>query len=339
MRRRNTDCLVLRLRGMVLVACVAAASGPALGWHDEGHVFIALAGVEALPAEGEDPVPAFFREGAEAVAHGSIDPDVFKHRDAEHLRPAERPEHYLDYEMLRGLELPRDRDAYRALCAEHGLDPNRVGMLPYAIAEWADRLTLAFAEHRKWPDNPHIKAKCLVYAGLLSHYTGDVGMPLHTTVHFDGRVEGIPAEWPKDEPRDQPASPRTGIHERVDALPTHLPYHAIFPKDGEPLKVEAYDDLFAGTLAAILESHAEVDATYALEPRLPARGEPIEHDGVRDFTIDRTRHAASFTAAVFVTCWQRSADIELERWLDRPAFDDDMDRDQHVPQPPLVADE
>ena len=83
---------------------------------------------------------------------------------------------------------------------------NRLGLLPYAIAETTYMLSLALAEHHRWPDNQAIQSKCLVYAGLLSHYAEDACMPLHATVHWDGRVL----------PNGQ--SPRTGIHSRVDGL-------------------------------------------------------------------------------------------------------------------------
>ena len=94
---------------------LTCATAPAVhAWHDEGHYYSAMAAVEALP----DDVPAFFRDGAAVVAHGSIDPDVAKHRAAPQLRETEEPEHYLDLELLQGRPLPQTRNEYRALCAE-----------------------------------------------------------------------------------------------------------------------------------------------------------------------------------------------------------------------------
>jgi hypothetical protein len=78
--------------------------------------------------------------------------------------------------------------------------------LPYAIAEWTERLSIAFAEHRKYPANPYIQNKCLVYAGFLAHYAQDLCMPLHTTIHHDGRAN------------PDGSTPKTGIHPRVDSL-------------------------------------------------------------------------------------------------------------------------
>ena len=47
-------------------------------------------------------------------------------------------------------------------------------------------LAVAFAEYRKWPDNPMIQHKCFLYAGFLAHYAQDMCQPLHLTINFDG---------------------------------------------------------------------------------------------------------------------------------------------------------
>ena len=67
-------------------------------------------------------------------------------------------------------------------------EPNKVGMLPYAIMEYYEKLTVGFYDYRKTPTNSAIPMKCLVYGGMLAHYTGDAAMPLHTTRDFDGRT-------------------------------------------------------------------------------------------------------------------------------------------------------
>ena len=72
----------------------------------------------------------------------------------------------------------------------------------YAVAEWTEKLALAFAQHRRWPENTLVQAECLLTAASLAHYAQDLCQPLHTSVHFDGRaLEGG-------------KSPRSGIHEK-----------------------------------------------------------------------------------------------------------------------------
>src|SRR5437764_832460 len=47
--------------------------------------------------------------------------------------------------------------------------------------------------------------------GILAHYAGDICMPLHTTVDYDGRVTA------------DGRSPHSGIHAKVDSLIEKLP--------------------------------------------------------------------------------------------------------------------
>src|SRR5207248_7223672 len=141
-------------------------------------------------------------------------------------------EHYIDYEMLDGRALPPTRYEFIKMCAEAKLDPKAVGTVPYAVAEGTERLEVAFAEYRRWPDDPDIRSKCLVYAGLMSHYAEDLCMPLHATVHHDGRA------------LTNFVSPRTGIHNKIDALPEKL---GMTPDElAQGLKVAVIPDLMPG---------------------------------------------------------------------------------------------
>ena len=136
----------------ILGAVVLASWAPASGWWPAGHGIMTRAAVKALPQE----MPEFFRAGDFMIAHCSFDPDVSKNRGTSYVRDAERPEHYIDLELLRGRRLPKGRYGFIQLCDKLGIEPEDVGLAPYAVAEWTERLAVAFAEYRKWPDNPFI---------------------------------------------------------------------------------------------------------------------------------------------------------------------------------------
>ena len=184
------------------------------------------------------------------------------------------------------------------------MTPSKVGLLPYALVESTQRLTVALAEHRRWTDNPHIRTKCLVYAGLLAHYAQDAAQPLHLTIHYDGRA------------LKNRTSPRKGIHLKIDALLGKLKV-----SDEEiirDLPVKRFDNLFAAVLAQLRRSHAQVEAVYELEPKLPDLLAPIEAGGeVEAFARDRARVAVSFAASLFVTAWEDSAKIKFPKWHER----------------------
>ncbi|MCC6679964.1 MAG: hypothetical protein IT445_03585 [Phycisphaeraceae bacterium] len=308
------------MRKLILLLALIYPAVNAHAWHDEGHLYSALAAVRALP----DDVPQFFRDGRKTVAHCSIDPDTWRHDNAPQIGNATSSDHYLDWEMVADLELPATRSDYVKLCLEHDIDPQNAGYLPYAIVEGEQRLALAFAEHRRWPDNPHIQIKCLVYAGILSHLTADLQMPLHTTIDFDGRTT-------RYDDGSFSRSPRTGIHARIDALPTKLPYAQLFT---EPLLISPIEgDLMQAVLGAFAASHSLVDRCYELEADLPQTPDlNLTDPQVIAFTIERTRAAASFTAAIFLRAWTDSAAMTPADWLDRATLDEHLDETQVPPQ-------
>jgi hypothetical protein len=309
-----------RHRLLALAAVLAGAAlplaTPAAGWHTTGHARVARSAVYALPIA----VPRFFREGAWAVGEAAVDPDLFKDRTLDALRKAEEPLHYLDWEFLPpGTVLPPDRWAYTAMVIENKLDPGHVGLLPYSLLEGFQRLTVAFAEHRRYPENPYVQQKALVYAGWLAHYAGDLEQPLHTSKHHDGRAN------------PDGSSPRSGIHQLVDGLFERVPLDA--PALTSDLPVRAYPDAWAATLAEMASSHALVDRVYELEADLraafppPAPGSapatvpaprPAISPAVVAFTGERYRATATFLASLYLTAWEQSAALELPRWHDRP---------------------
>jgi hypothetical protein len=300
-----------------LLLATVALSPPAAGWFTVGHARVARSAVYALPRE----VPRFFREGAWAIGEAAVDPDLLKDRTLPALQAAEEPLHYLDWELLGNAALPADRWAFVALAQERRVDPKGVGLLPYSVIEGVQRLTLTFAEHRRYPENPYIQQKALVYAGWLAHYAGDLEQPLHTSVHHDGRA--LP----------DGSSPRTGIHQLVDGLFERAP---IDPRALlRDLRVRSHPDAWAAVQAELASSHALVERVYELEPDLRAAWPPAPAPGtpaaaapppaprppspaVVAFAAERYRATASFLASLYLTAWEQSAKVQLPRWLERP---------------------
>jgi hypothetical protein len=280
------------------VVAVSLATGAATyGYDGPGHHLATRIAAAGLPAE----VPGFFRAAGPAMGSGSMDPDVFKIHELPQLRDGEYPEHYFDVELLKGQAVPPLRYAFLDQCAKEGIQPSKVGTLPYALAEWTQRLTLAFADYRRFPDSPRLRAKCIVYAGILSHYAADATQPLHTTIHYDGRA------------RSDGKSPRSGIHAKVDALIEKVP--------AEPAAVaariqpKAFQKVWPAILAQIDRSYALVDKVYALEQHLPQRDEQLGEDAeVIAFGQDRLQAAAEFIASLYLTAWRDSADLPLPDW-------------------------
>ena len=243
------------------------------------------------------------------IAHCSYDPDISKNRGAPHVNSAEHPEHYLDLELLQGKPLPKSRYEFTQLCAELGIKPDTVGFVPYALAEWTERLAVAFAEHRKWPNNTFIQSKCLVYAGFVAHYAQDMCQPLHLTIHFDGWKQPDGSVLQK------------GIHEKTDALIEYLGLDpSALAKDQE---IQPLEDLMAGIVDEFHAGFALLNRVYELGESLPSfRDKDWERvPEVVDFATERAREATRFTAALYLTAWELSDKIKLEGWLNRAQDD------------------
>lgn len=290
--RRSPGVASAHVAGLAVAAALLLADSAA-AWLVVGHRQVALEAVAGVSAE----LPAFFRAGGATVGHAAIDPDVWRNRGTPRLAERESPEHYVNLERLLGTALPERRADYLELLGRLRVKPHEAGALPYAIVEGAERLALCFAEHRKWPADETIHAKCLLTAGWLAHPLADLTQPLHTTVHHDGRVRG------------GGESPRTGIHRRVDAL-------LDAGGRGEREAPLAVDDLWAAVRSELLASHRLVDEVYRLEPKLETRGGRADPQ-VATFTAERRRAAVRLTAGVFEWAWRRSATIELPDWLRR----------------------
>ena len=268
---------------------------PAHSWWGNGHAILTTAATNALP----QVIPSFFRAGELVPAHTVYDADLFKNWSTPHLRAAEHPEHYYDPELIGDVQLPATRYEFIQACVRAGVEPQKVGFLPYAVVEWTERLAIALAEHRKWPDDPTIKSKCLVYAGLLAHYAQDLIQPLHVTVHFDGKIQA-------DGPRLH-----QGIHEKVDALIEKANFTIDELTAG--VAVAAVDSLMPAIRSQVERSRGLIDRTYALHDNM---GDLSSAD-VRKFARERARAAVGFTSSLFLTAWTESASIELPGWHDR----------------------
>lgn len=274
-------------------------SSPVYAWWGGGHDILTQAAIKALP----DELPDFFRSasGEEMVAHCAYDPDVSKNREMEHARAAEYGEHYFDLELIKDNPVPANRDAFIKLCAELNQDPRKVGYLPYAVAEWTERLAIAFAEYRKWPENPIIQYKCFVYAGFLGHYAQDMCQPLHLTVHFDGIVQ------------EDGTRLHDGIHEKVDSSVEMLKLDP--NKLAKNQQIKPVGELFPAIVKQLKDGHKLVDSVYELVNEYQKLKEPS--DGLLSFTTDRSRDAVRWTASLYLTAWMLSEDVKLPGWLER----------------------
>lgn len=272
---------------------------PAFSWWGGGHDILTQASVKALP----DEMPEFFRSdtAVKMIAHCAYDPDVSKNRNMPNARIAEHGEHYFDLELIKDNPIPENRDAFIKLCAEMDIEPSKVGFLPYALAEWTERLAIAFAEYRKWPDNPMIQYKCYLYAGFLGHYAQDMCQPLHLTVHFNGIVQ------------EDGTTLHRGIHEKVDSS---IEIMKLNPSElAKNQNIKHVDELIPAITKQIQDGFSLVDSVYELVEDYEKLKTPSQE--LIDFTQDRSEESVRWTSSLFYTAWKLSETISLPGWLER----------------------
>ncbi len=165
------------------LALFLLAAPPLSAWGALGHRLLAVGALRDLP-----PGLAGWYRGREGeVADHAVDPDRWRASD-----PLEGPRHYLDSEAYGGpAAVPRDPEAAWARLGPAGF--LRAGQVPWVIQARALDLVRAFQAGDR--------ERVLRATAWLSHYVGDLQVPLHTTADSDGEgtgQAGIHARWESD---------------------------------------------------------------------------------------------------------------------------------------------
>ena len=272
---------------VVGLTAVGVAVSLAPAWWVKGHESITEAAASRMP----DSMPAFFRAGGKSLAHFAGDPDRWKNREVSFLRRAEEGNHFVDLEDLDGKPLPATNrfDAMKLMYTELKKEPNKVGLLPYAIMEHYEKLVVGFYDYRKDDKNPAIPMKCLVHGGTMAHYTTDAAMPLHTTRDYDGR--------------NQPdgSVKQKGIHAKVDGFPEK--FGITTEEICRGLEAKKIDNVWDHVQKFIAESHTHIPTCYEMD-LAGAFDKPT--DASRAFILSRCKAGAQLTLDLWYNAWLRS---------------------------------
>lgn len=247
------------MRRFAVAALVLLMSAPAFAWGEKGHYITNEAAVMALPND----MPSFFYQAYSDLVWLGFDPDRWR-SGGESIEAMNPPDHFLDYEYVRGLQLPPDRYAFITLLGRsgtlrrHGITITTPGFLPWRIAELADTLTIEFRIWRSLPPNSIERGDCerdiIHLAGILGHFAGDSANPEHTTTNFNGWLDPNPNHYPID----------CNAHSRFE---NDFVSHSIETKDVAPLVAAPVlrTDYFAAAMDSVRASNAEVERLYTID--------------------------------------------------------------------------
>ncbi|MBP1627733.1 MAG: hypothetical protein H6Q00_2208 [Holophagaceae bacterium] len=168
--------MMLRL----LALSVLLVSGvPGAAWGEKGHRIIASSAVRGLSGS----VGAWFSGQEGLVVEHASDPDHWK-RDRK-----EPPRHFINCDVYGGpASVPFTAEEAIGLVGARRF--HKAGQLPWTVQDQVRSLASAFRDRDR--------GRVLMEASYLSHYVGDLHVPLHTLSNYDGKdtgQRGVHSRW------------------------------------------------------------------------------------------------------------------------------------------------
>jgi hypothetical protein len=296
--RRIVRCTLIA----TLIGAVAAV--PLFGWGQRGHYLTGQAAAARLP----DAMPAFFRAAAAQLAYLNPDPDRWKSREESALDPAmdqaSSADHFIDMEMLppdrlaAALAAP-NRYAYADTLRAAGVEPEKMGFLPFRILELSQRVREEFRLYRAAPNDQvrqWIEARIINDAGLLGHYVADGSNPAHTTVNYNG--------WTGPNPNGYATDKR--FHSRFESayVETHIKIDDVLPEVNPEAK--SVGDFRSAIIAYLHQTNSQVERLYQLDKAAPFNTTTTAPAN-KEFTDTRLAAGAEMLRNLWWTAWITSA--------------------------------
>ncbi len=328
------------MKRVLFSALLCAAASLVRAWDYEGHRTVNQLALESLPKN----FPAFALTPAarERIAFLSGEPDRWRNSTNFAARHCLLPEHYLDLEHLPeyGISpkaLPPFRYEFTVALAEgrlkhnHGVkappaekdaDHSRqlVGFLPWSINDYYAKLESGFSylktfeQHGGTPEEIQNAQMNIIYImGVMGHFVGDAGQPLHTTKHFNGWVGENPNRYATNQ----------GFHSWIDG--GFIKKSGLTFKDLQPQVRPARvlwgvtpTNVVADAVNFIIEQNALVEPLYILNKKgaLSPPGEGVEEG--KGFIGGQLLKSGQFLGDLWYSAWaQAPVDKFLKTQLSR----------------------
>lgn len=293
---------------VLITLCVALASGSAFGWGAKGHRLVAYVGAN-LTTDGQ----VFWGANLEPMRQLSTVPDrVWKSGGT---KPTEAPTHWFQADAYYS-ESEYDQiiffpNSYAEAVSKYSEDKIiKNGTAPWRIRQLY-RLSLQALISGDMKTG-------LEYAGVMSHYIGDLSQPLHVTENYDGQLSG-----------------NKGIHAYFETtiITDEMKIQSDVQKRAEKLLQDInFTDQFKGNLMEAVLSEIERSIMYRdqilkndTELGRKANGAAVQ----LELAKDRMADAAASLAMILNRLWKDSGliahatplTIQDPSWV-RPVFDE-----------------
>jgi hypothetical protein len=186
----------------LFLICAMIAGVNAWAWGRRGHQIVAETSAQLI---GNDAAAKFLRAHSFDMGYYANVPDFFWKRPETY--EIEKPNHFMDMEIFDRVLAKRpevkkpfelDRLEFEKTFPEI---PASAGRAFWRIRELSDSLetfsqSLRALEGDTSPEatdqRRRIQEKWILTAGVVAHYIGDLGMPLHVSENYDGKMTGQP---------------------------------------------------------------------------------------------------------------------------------------------------
>jgi hypothetical protein len=255
------------------------------------HKTVHQLAVYTLPKE---MVP-FFYQHMDYLVNNAPRPDQRRNTDS-----TEGPKHFIDLEMY-GTDaanmMPMDWTAAAKKYTQDSLV--KYGFVPYHVIYMKGKLTEAFKKGNK--------DSILFYATDLGHYIGDVNVPLHTSVNYDGQLtnqKGMHSLWESLIPEQLV----NGYNLYTDHKATYLkdPSNAIWEAIRRSYKL--VPEMFAKEIEVSKNFTTETKYKTIIRGGRESRGYSNEFikayaDALKTSVNDQLKHSTELVADFWYTCW------------------------------------
>ncbi len=335
--------LITAFLGSMLVSNVAWS------WGARGHAMIGRVAARLVSEQNDRSFAKPFESKLEMIGHLSNIPDVLWKNADRKITSRTNPTHFYQVDTIVENQtfdtLPKTIkatvDQLRANCQRSNSLPcyeestpealmAKLGSAPWRIQQFTKKMETALGAIKHNPlkhdDIPYID-EALTYAGIVSHFIGDLTQPLHCAYDYDGVALGQRGLHSYFEDAIVNVLPLSTPQLIYDYIITNKPFETIM----QTVPLELRKDAFAIALAIALDSNAhltqlqEMDRDLAIEKksndstnheRHGAKRKPAKEviDQFQTFTVARLAVAADTLAHIWLYSWENAGSPNLEAY-------------------------
>jgi len=324
---------------LVLVQSIFHSS--AFAWGERGHDLITRVAVQNLVrlSGANKAVTTPFTQRDHMLSHLSNVPDIVWRADymSKSDRDLNYPTHYISlervYDNARKLsDIDLDYSSFATAARQKGIDePSRVGTAPWRVLQ-LHAMTVESLRQAGLAKSKSSKEKfvnqALSYAGLMSHFIGDLANPHHTSVNHDGQLTGntgLHAYFENDVVSVLPLSLMAQVDEKLSAFSdTALLQKTVLSEFSQDESAEAISSPETLIFSLVLNGQKNLDRLTQLDNKYsllaPSKSEreladrePPEKVAAlyQGFIVERLAIGAAVLSRFWWLAWQEAGEPDL----------------------------